>query len=383
MDSASEATSDDSKKVPDHPELPEASRRFLSSYDWTTDDIEHLCEAVLAAQAEIAELPVEYSKGDMRMVQWWKAIDNHIYRVLAATTRLCLLRPLPTRAPLADSNIISWITQRGENSDLDDDEVDGLFPELNTTLFKFGLAPDRSFLVIPPLPSRQRRHVHAIAHFSHMGHMSVGSGSLRMLLLSRKSSDLPSSLKKAYKEVRTGQTTESCQAFNESVLSGRAGRNRSGSLRSVSSPKALPATVANDERPLFAPDDFSDRHGPVLSPAIRDVSQHRYSFSASGYTSAGSMGGYSSHMSFSSAASGLSNAESFGESLMSRKRRREAGAFPCTEEGCSETFDRHCDLSHHQRRHLPYEQRPYACADCSQRFLYPKDLRRHSRTHAE
>ena len=60
---------------------------------------------------------------------------------------------------------------------------------------------------------------------------------------------------------------------------------------------------------------------------------------------------------------------------------REEGGFPCTHADCCETFNRQCDLSQHERCHLPYEERPHSCYFCPKRFLWPKDLRRHENTH--
>ena len=90
--------------------------------------------------------------------------------------------------------------------------------------------------------------------------------------------------------------------------------------------------------------------------------------------------GYSSASSMDSAFSGVSSTFSTG----SRKRQRQSrceGQFVCTHGTCFEVFDRQCDLTHHERSHLPYEKRPYLCDQCEKRFLYPKDLRRHEQTH--
>lgn len=92
--------------------------------------------------------------------------------------------------------------------------------------------------------------------------------------------------------------------------------------------------------------------------------------------------GYSSVDSSASASSHWSNASGFSNTSKRVKRKRQPAAFECTHPGCTEKFDRWCDLNHHSRVHLAYEQRPYPCEQCDKRFLFPKDLRRHETTHA-
>lgn len=48
---------------------------------------------------------------------------------------------------------------------------------------------------------------------------------------------------------------------------------------------------------------------------------------------------------------------------------------------CNAGFDTKSDLTHHLRVHIPVDQRQYACGQCGKRFLFPKDLRRHSYVH--
>lgn len=40
-------------------------------------------------------------------------------------------------------------------------------------------------------------------------------------------------------------------------------------------------------------------------------------------------------------------------------------------------------LSRHQKQHLGRSERPHPCPDCDEGFLYPKDLHRHQRKHAD
>jgi hypothetical protein len=86
---------------------------------------------------------------------------------------------------------------------------------------------------------------------------------------------------------------------------------------------------------------------------------------------------------------GYSSATSFGSrvsvaaSVGSKKRRlpRDEGGYACDFPGCHKTFDRQCDLSHHQRSHRPKDTLPYPCESCELRFPFPKDLRRHEKKH--
>ena len=73
--------------------------------------------------------------------------------------------------------------------------------------------------------------------------------------------------------------------------------------------------------------------------------------------------------------------------LKTRQRRTSSAAsrsstHSCSTDGCVETFRTANELYHHQRnKHTDYASRPCACTRCDKRFLYPKDLRRHERTH--
>ena len=357
MDTVDAHFLDNSKALPTFAALPATSRELLlTNHDWATDDIEALCGAVLAVQAEYAKLP----SGDeaywlRRNYNMWKDIDDRISRLLHLNK---IGLPRQASQPYSKGNKQRSLGVRnGDDSDVDDDEFDLLFPELNDTLADFGIIHTRSFLVVRPLNARQRRHFHAIAHFCHFGHMSVGSGPLRMLLLSKRPADLPSSLKKVYKSAGVLQAPVA-----------------EGGLENVDDDASVSKTTAVSEPSLNT--DIPDRSvfdidwdnpwdaGEFL--AVPPVNE----YPASGYQSVDS---YSSLGSECSAFSDWSAADSHAGSTRSRKRRREPGAFLCPDPGCFEIFDRQCDLSQHQRSHVPYEQRPYPCADCNKRFLFPKD----------
>ena len=58
--------------------------------------------------------------------------------------------------------------------------------------------------------------------------------------------------------------------------------------------------------------------------------------------------------------------------------------YRCSHGGCPEStkvWDTRSDLDHHLRKHVPEDQRAHACAQCGRRFHFPKDLRRHLKTH--
>lgn len=60
------------------------------------------------------------------------------------------------------------------------------------------------------------------------------------------------------------------------------------------------------------------------------------------------------------------------------------GFLSCDHDDCIEselTFDTPSDLTHHQRIHIPEEERPYPCSQCAKRFNFPKEQRRHELLH--
>ncbi|KAF2835289.1 hypothetical protein M501DRAFT_989061 [Patellaria atrata CBS 101060] len=53
------------------------------------------------------------------------------------------------------------------------------------------------------------------------------------------------------------------------------------------------------------------------------------------------------------------------------------GGFRCDYPGCSIVCNRKCELNRHMKKHLPKSRRNHKCETCDERFLYPKDKRRH------
>lgn len=221
-----------------------------------------------------------------------------------------------------------------------DEEGDQLLGELYQMLRKFSDTPSRLFMVVRPLVVQQRRHVQAIAHFMHFGHLSVGDGSPRMILLSKNSNEISARFKQRYKQARNAQS------------------------------QSKPAT---NEMPLRK--HRTDGH---LTPSAWDYRDEQYRGSAAYYSSADDSASLSSQFSYASGVSDMTNP------IRRRvKRQRNPAAFACDYAGCGDRFDRFCDLNHHSRIHLPYLQRPYPCEKCDKRFLFPpKDLKRHEATHA-
>jgi hypothetical protein len=55
--------------------------------------------------------------------------------------------------------------------------------------------------------------------------------------------------------------------------------------------------------------------------------------------------------------------------------------FSCKHPHCDLRFERQRDLRLHRRAHVEADKRPYGCATCGKRFMYPKDLKRHGKIH--
>jgi hypothetical protein len=214
-----------------------------------------------------------------------------------------------------------------ETSDIEDtDSEDEAYCDIRCMLQAFQQSAEDWMMIEPILNSKHRRDIHIWARLSHYGCITLPCKSM---FLHKDITQLPPQRRK---------------------------KKKSPTLRTPSFSSLLPTM------PGARPTDFLAL--PAYAPNIwepRDDNQ-----------------GYSSGSSYASGVSAHSRASS-----RSKKRRlaREFGAFVCTEPGCFEVFDRQCDLTHHERIHCNYEERPHACSMCDKRFLYPKDLRRHERVH--
>ena len=88
------------------------------------------------------------------------------------------------------------------------------------------------------------------------------------------------------------------------------------------------------------------------------------------------------YLSLNNSSSSIGSLGSFDSSLsttsaLSKRGVRVPGGYPCRHPGCGRAFDVPSQLRHHERNHAPAEGRPHVC-HCGARFLYPKDLARHS-----
>lgn len=307
-------------------------------------DLEAFLQKVLQFQDETTALsagPAETFTNDIN--EAWLEIRWRIYYMLLCKSTTPALPSLTRHY----EHLPDQVTCRDPDSDVDEKD-DLFFDEVRHALNAFHNDPARSFYVIRPLPAVQRRHIHAVAHFMHFGHLSIGTGRLRMLLLSKKSHDLSAERKSRYK----------------------AGRRIPDAQRG---PSPARAAMAYQQAPPKLNNNWLYNENLYEDPqSIPGTANEGYNagFNA-GYSSAGSSASASSHLSGSS----------IGSSTSRRRQRRTIHGFQCKTEGCGAAFDRSCDLVHHQRIHIPYEERPYPCGRCQQRFLYPKDLRRHEKKH--
>ena len=289
----------------------------LESTNWEpANNLDRFVSCVLEAQIKIHDLPQDVAQRLSSEIEGiWRATDARIAQFLASNEMI--------EVDCCDSDERPACSIFPEQADSDVEEEDNhLFPALYEKLREFADAKTRSFLVIQALASTQRRHVHAIAHFMHFGHLSIGAGTLRMILLSRRQSSITLAFKARYKAFRSFLIKREHYHYDN--------------------PRPSP--------PYLSPADGRSRmsFGNSLNINTMDTVDH---------SSADSSASASSHF---SAGSGFSNIS--GPFRRTRgKRKRQPAAFECTFPGCAEKFDRWCDLNHHSRVHLPYEQRPYPC----------------------
>lgn len=218
-----------------------------------------------------------------------------------------------------------------DGSDISDDDrstslhLDRIFHGLRS----LAQTDARQFWAIVDIESTHRKLIQASAHCLGLGHITLGGE--KILLLSKRNDIFTTRLKRAIRKLQRSE--------NRTSLSDQS----SNAWASQKDPRAL-----------------------MLASATQTVRE----------TMPG--GTFYSNNSSDSVAS----TTSIVSSLKRRRQYRQRGAFACHHRGCPEIFDRRCDLTQHERSHLPYDQRPYGCESCEKRFLFPKDLRRHESTHA-
>ena len=107
------------------------------------------------------------------------------------------------------------------------------------------------------------------------------------------------------------------------------------------------------------------------------VCQHYFDLSVTWRPRFGESELYSYRNSSSSSVGSVGSLESAVSVGSAKRGRRVSGGYPCRQAGCGKVFDVPSDLRHHERKHTAKANRPYGC-HCGERFLYPKDLTRHS-----
>ena len=109
------------------------------------------------------------------------------------------------------------------------------------------------------------------------------------------------------------------------------------------------------------------------------VCRHYFDLNVTWKPRFGESGQYSSWNSSSSSVGSIGSLDS-AVSISStgpKRGKRISGGYPCRHLGCGQVFDVPSDLRHHERKHKSKENRAHGC-HCGERFLYPKDLLRHS-----
>ena len=110
------------------------------------------------------------------------------------------------------------------------------------------------------------------------------------------------------------------------------------------------------------------------------VCQHYFDMNTAWEPRFGKSERYRSHNSSSSTLGSIGSLDSVVSAIStgSKRGKRILGGYPCGHLGCDMTFNVPSELRHHVRNHKIKAHRPYGCEVCSDRFLYPKDLVRHS-----
>lgn len=235
-----------------------------------------------------------------------------------------------------------------DESDVSDENVSSQLEYAQREIDNFRNHNWRQFWALSGLKLRDRRQAHALAHISGFAHVSLGSGGEKVVLVSKRKDLFPASLKRTIR-------LWSRQKNASNILWQSSGSSQAHY-------DAFSQIAAHD---IYRPFGRAQAYYDALSQAPNEATKSFRSPARS-----------TTH----SSESGVSIA-SCGSGHKRRRQSRHEGAFLCEYIGCSEKFDRKCDLTQHERSHMPYEQRPYACESCVRRFLFPKDLKRHEEIH--
>lgn len=257
------------------------------------------------------------------------------------------------------SKIPQKITVTGE-SDISDDDNRQNFADLVAGMRRLSWNQSRQFLAVTGLKLCDRKQAHALAHVMGLSHITLGEE--KTLLLSNNNELFTPLLKTAIRTLakmnNTNWDPRECYD-NDGAAYSNTSNNAQGTLSArqtqLESNTRLETVDLNRQ-------NFTFGIGQSLRPRKARLN--------GGYSSGGS-----------GASDGANSNASSGSGVKRRRQSRCDGAFVCHHDGCCERFDRQCDLTQHERSHLPHEQRPYGCESCGKRFLYPKDLRRHDDIH--
>lgn len=233
-----------------------------------------------------------------------------------------------------------------ETSDSYSDDEDEPYFEMRLRLADFADRPFQRYYKTKPIKDgKMRRDIRAWARLSSYCCIKLRCGSM---LIHKDREQLP----------RRRRRKQSCPAAGSNTdrwLS--RDPEREGIWQYYRQSKDYSYTIPLD-------DSNADRQIPK---SAEDANIWRHRGHSNGYSSGGSSGSHASVMT---------------NAIGSKKRRlpKDEGGYPCTFTGCDKTFDRQCDLTHHQRSHRPKDSLPYPCESCDKRFPFPKDLRRHEKS---
>ena len=245
--------------------------------------------------------------------------------------------------PIADEvNRFIWVQETSDSCNTDEDSADQ-YGDMRRRLEQFYNDDGMTFIKTGPiLRHRMRKDIRAWARLARCSCVKLSCGSM---LIHKSKIQLP------HRRRKTLQPD-----------------SRKHSMSGMAYYDAADTGYYDDGDPSYYDAVDTDYYHP---PACYDVTRNARYWQPrepnAGYSSADSNDSCASNMSATTA---------------SKKRRLEKveGGYVCDFEACGRAFDRQCDLTHHRRSHQPKDERPYGCEGCGQRFVFPKDLRRHARS---
>lgn len=264
------------------------------------------------------------------------------------------------------------------NSDDDDDHI---YVEMRKRLYAFQVEENQKYLRIEPVHNRTlRKDIRAWARLARYDCIKLPC---HTMLIHKDKGKLPhrTGIKKQnFKGMPTRQENtftppipptnnyEKSLTWQRTDATRPPSRNRSMSNLSMPPPTILSKADIFEQRVAAAVDaanENSDEESSICDN-LESVWQPRQS-----------------NAGYYSAESGDSSASMWSNASRTKKRRlpRTHAAYVCDSPGCGKSYNRQCDLTHHQRSHRPKDSLPFACELCEKRFGFAKDLRRHQKTH--